>query len=146
MKEEKPSFIIPIAFVIILSILLLLVSSFVVDSISKEIEKEELEEQTREAMEEIKKDFNSTFLFILIITLLGIITIPIFIVGRKQDDMELDSNIDTAKISIEPGKYKEIDVAAILKKRYVRGEISSEEYTEKMSRLWLSDLKWTKKK
>jgi uncharacterized membrane protein len=54
---------------------------------------------------------------------------------RPVDEDEEAYYIDTADIAIEPGTLKVRDAKKILKIRYAKGDISSVEYLERMSRL-----------
>ena len=58
-----------------------------------------------------------------------------YTVSKPVPEDEKDFYLDTSDIAVEPKRLTVRDAKKILKIRFAKGEISSEEYTERMSRL-----------
>ena len=74
-------------------------------------------------------------LFGFILLMLFVFALNYGLNNKTVDENEEAYYIDTADIAIAPGTLKVRDAKKILQIRFAKGEISSEEYTERMARL-----------
>lgn len=119
---------------------MLFIGMVVINLISDELESEdEIDQETRDVIERLKKEFinNNESLLILII-FVGASLLILTILGKsiKQHDNNSDIIGDDIFPIVKQVKNKtREDAVTILKRRFANGEISSFEYTERMSRL-----------
>lgn len=124
--------------VTLIVLLILLLSCIYTVKASSSSDKTKLEKQTTKALERIRESYNATADFMIVVVLFTIIMSVLYLVlkfGGYVSEEEESYFVDKTDVTFEPGKLKVRDAKKILQIRFAKGEISSEEYTERMARL-----------
>jgi len=104
------------------------VGMYIVETLTKEME--DVSPEELESFDDI-----GTMVLATMILLIPAIALIFIKIGTGESSIETNEGyVDTENIALEPSRSGE-NPKEILQKRFVNGEISNEEYTEKMARL-----------